>query len=106
MRDDLASRVPPGSAVLLHACAHNPTGIDPTSDQWEELAQIFATNGHLALFDSAYQGYASGDLDADAARQIASMDPAWDEAAASVQGACASATARPPGGRKGWSPQR
>ena len=45
-----------GSAVLLHACAHNPTGIDPSPSQWAELAEVFKARGHLALFDSAYQG--------------------------------------------------
>jgi aspartate aminotransferase len=64
LRDE--SAVPEGSSVLLHACAHNPTGIDPTPAQWEELAGIFAARRLTALFDSAYQGYASGDLDADA----------------------------------------
>jgi len=59
--------VPAGSAVLLHACAHNPTGIDPTPTQWERLASVFADRRLVALFDSAYQGYASGDLAADAA---------------------------------------
>lgn len=59
--------IPRGSAVLLHASAHNPTGIDPTPSQWERLAHIFAERELVAVFDSAYQGYASGDLDADAA---------------------------------------
>lgn len=64
LRDD--ARVPSGSAVLLHACAHNPTGIDPSTEQWEELSRIFVERGLTAVFDSAYQGYASGDLEADA----------------------------------------
>ena len=67
MHEALATMVPVGSAVLLHACAHNPTGVDPTPEQWEVLAGTFAKRGLLAVFDSAYQGYASGDLDADAA---------------------------------------
>jgi aspartate aminotransferase len=67
MHEALATMVPAGSAVLLHACAHNPTGVDPTPEQWEVLAGTFAKRGLLAVFDSAYQGYASGDLDADAA---------------------------------------
>ena len=58
--------VPSGSAVLLHACAHNPTGVDPSVEQWGRLAQLFVRRRILVLFDSAYQGYASGDLDADA----------------------------------------
>ncbi|KAK4391674.1 Aspartate aminotransferase, cytoplasmic [Sesamum angolense] len=52
--------------VLLHACAHNPTGVDPTSDQWEQIRQLMRSKGLLPFFDSAYQGFASGNLDADA----------------------------------------
>lgn len=36
---------------LLHACAQNPTGIDPTKDQWKELSEIVKSKKHLALFD-------------------------------------------------------
>ena len=57
---------PPQSVILLHACAHNPTGVDPTRAQWTEIAQIFVERGHFAFFDSAYQGFASGDLENDA----------------------------------------
>lgn len=57
---------PNKSVFLLHACAHNPTGVDPTPDQWEKLADIFLQRGHFAFFDCAYQGFASGDLDRDA----------------------------------------
>jgi len=55
-----------GSLVLLHACAHNPTGIDPTEDQWKKLLEIVKEKKLVPLMDSAYQGYASGDLDKDA----------------------------------------
>lgn len=55
-----------GSVFVLHSCAHNPTGLDPTEEQWEELLQAIADAGHIALFDSAYQGFASGSLDKDA----------------------------------------
>ncbi|KJE98232.1 aspartate transaminase [Capsaspora owczarzaki ATCC 30864] len=65
MVEDLTQRAP-GSAVLLHACAHNPTGIDPTQAQWEELAQVFKTQKLLPFFDMAYQGFASGDPSRDA----------------------------------------
>lgn len=51
---------------LLHACAHNPTGSDPSREQWQELSYVFKKRGHTALFDSAYQGFASGDPEADA----------------------------------------
>jgi aspartate aminotransferase len=59
-------KAPDGSILLLHACAHNPTGCDPTSDQWEQLIELFKRKNHLIFFDSAYQGFASGDAEADA----------------------------------------
>lgn len=58
--------MPEGSIVLLHACAHNPTGVDPTHAQWEEVQAIMAERKLFPWFDSAYQGFASGDPDADA----------------------------------------
>ncbi|GAB4837259.1 Aspartate aminotransferase 3, chloroplastic [Ancistrocladus abbreviatus] len=63
--EDLGS-APSGAIVLLHACAHNPTGVDPTLQQWEEIKQLIRSKGLLPFFDSAYQGFASGNLDADA----------------------------------------
>jgi len=57
---------PDGSIFLIHACAHNPTGVDPSKEQWAALAEIFKAKKHIAFFDSAYQGYATGDLDGDA----------------------------------------
>lgn len=63
--EDLGN-APSGAIVLLHACAHNPTGVDPTSDQWEQIRQLIRSKGLLPFFDSAYQGFASGSLDADA----------------------------------------
>ena len=51
---------------VLHACAHNPTGIDPTIEQWQRIADAIKDCGHFAFFDCAYQGFASGDLDRDA----------------------------------------
>ncbi|KAJ4842977.1 hypothetical protein Tsubulata_017447 [Turnera subulata] len=63
--EDLGS-APSGAVVLLHACAHNPTGVDPTLQQWEQIRQLIRSKGLLPFFDSAYQGFASGSLDADA----------------------------------------
>merc|ERR1719300_1430013 len=65
MLEDLRN-APAGSAVILHACAHNPTGIDPTQDQWKAIADVIEEKKIFPFFDSAYQGFASGDLDADA----------------------------------------
>lgn len=56
----------PGSAVVLHACAHNPTGIDPTKDQWKRIADVMKKRNLIPFFDSAYQGFATGDLEEDA----------------------------------------
>ncbi|XP_075508206.1 aspartate aminotransferase, chloroplastic isoform X1 [Primulina tabacum] len=55
-----------GSFVLLHGCAHNPTGIDPTPEQWERIADVIQEKYHIPFFDVAYQGFASGSLDKDA----------------------------------------
>jgi len=52
--EDLSS-APLGSIVLLHACAHNPTGVDPTVDQWEKIRQLMRSKSLLPFFDSAYQ---------------------------------------------------
>jgi aspartate aminotransferase, mitochondrial len=57
---------PKGSMFLLHACAHNPTGVDPTPEQWKEISVAVKEQGHYAFFDMAYQGFASGDIDKDA----------------------------------------
>lgn len=58
---------PDGTIVLLHACAHNPTGVDPTLEQWTGLSAVMREKRHLPLFDMAYQGFTSGDMDTDAA---------------------------------------
>ncbi|KAI0425152.1 pyridoxal phosphate-dependent transferase [Xylaria sp. FL1042] len=57
---------PKGSIFLFHACAHNPTGVDPTQEQWKEISQVVKDQGHFSFFDMAYQGFASGDTDKDA----------------------------------------
>ncbi|RMZ90947.1 hypothetical protein DV736_g1819, partial [Chaetothyriales sp. CBS 134916] len=57
---------PAKSIVLLHACAHNPTGIDPTPAQWKQISDVVKEKEHFPFFDMAYQGFASGDTDRDA----------------------------------------
>jgi aspartate/tyrosine/aromatic aminotransferase len=52
--EDLGS-APSGSVVLLHACAHNPTGVDPTLEQWEQIRKLIRSKSLLPFFDSAYQ---------------------------------------------------
>lgn len=59
-------QVPAGDLVLFHACCHNPSGMDPTTEQWRQIAELSDRRGFLPLFDSAYQGFAKG-LDEDAA---------------------------------------
>ncbi|VDZ64669.1 Aspartate aminotransferase [Serratia odorifera] len=49
-----------GDVVVFHGCCHNPTGIDPTPEQWSQLAELSAQSGWLPLFDFAYQGFANG----------------------------------------------
>lgn len=91
---DAVETVPERSVFLLHACAHNPTGFDPSPDQWKVLAEIFCASvpspsslraalaadsgslhlvppastdrrSHFAFWDSAYQGFTSGSLETD-----------------------------------------
>lgn len=65
------SKIPTGDAVLLHGCCHNPTGVDPTAAQWEDLIQIIAERQLLPVIDCAYQGFGEGLAeDAFAARRI------------------------------------
>jgi len=59
-------QAPEGAVVMLHACAHNPTGVDPTPDQWDQIAEVISRKNLFPYFDSAYQGFATGNLEADA----------------------------------------
>lgn len=56
---------PNGSIILLHGCAHNPTGVDPTQEQWKKIAEVMKQRHHFPFFDNAYQGFASGSLSKD-----------------------------------------
>jgi len=67
-----------GSFFLLHACAHNPTGIDPTPEQWEIIAAALQDCGHVPLFDFAYQGFASGSMEQDAYVIRMFVDRGWE----------------------------
>lgn len=64
LKEDLMNATP-GSIVLLHTCAHNPTGVDPTIEQWKEIADICEEKSLYPFFDTAYQGFVTGDLDKD-----------------------------------------
>jgi aspartate/tyrosine/aromatic aminotransferase len=63
-----------GDVVVLHGCCHNPSGIDPTVDQWRALGAVLAERGALPLLDFAYQGFGRG-LDEDAAGVRALAQP-------------------------------
>jgi aspartate/tyrosine/aromatic aminotransferase len=57
---------PDGSIIMLHAAAHNPTGVDPTQEQWDQIMSVCEAKKHVCWFDSAYQGFATGCLEKDA----------------------------------------
>jgi aspartate aminotransferase len=59
MLEDIRA-IPRSDLVLLHGCCHNPTGWDPSQDQWERLTEIIATHGLLPVVDLAYQGLGRG----------------------------------------------
>ncbi|KAK8811322.1 hypothetical protein WA158_003057 [Blastocystis sp. Blastoise] len=57
---------PEGSGFFFHACAHNPSGVDPTHEQWDSISQACKQYKRPVLFDAAYLGFASGDVANDA----------------------------------------
>lgn len=57
---------PEGSVILMHNCGHNPTGVDPTNDQWLQILSVIQRKKHLPFFDNAYQGFVSGSVHTDA----------------------------------------
>ncbi|KAG4442362.1 hypothetical protein IFR05_002140 [Cadophora sp. M221] len=57
---DALKSAPPGAAVILHTCAHNPTGCDPSQEQWKEIAAVMKEKIMFPVFDSAYLGFNSG----------------------------------------------
>jgi len=54
------NEIPKGDIILLHGCCHNPTGVDPSAEQWATLADAIKAKGIFPLFDFAYQGLAKG----------------------------------------------
>jgi len=56
---------PSGSVILLHPCAHNPTGVDPTKEQWQQIAKVMKEKDLFPFLDCAYQGFATGSLSQD-----------------------------------------
>ena len=54
------SKLPAGTIVVLHACCHNPTGVDPTPEQWQRVLGVVRGRGLVPFLDMAYQGFAEG----------------------------------------------
>ena len=66
----------PGDAIMLHGCCHNPTGIDYSNDQWDEIAALIAAARLLPILDLAYQGLGHGmEEDAYGVRRVLAAVP-------------------------------
>ena len=64
--------LPGGSVVVLHACCHNPTGVDLTREDWQQVLDVVRAKGHVPFLDIAYQGFGDGiPEDAEAVRLFA-----------------------------------
>ena len=69
------SQVSPDDVVLFHACCHNPSGMDLTTEQWDKVVALTKEQGFTPLIDMAYQGFGDGvDIDAYGVRQMAAVD--------------------------------
>jgi aromatic-amino-acid transaminase len=67
--------MPAQSLVVLHACCHNPTGVDPTPEQWKQIAEVVKERGLVPFLDIAYQGFGAGLYeDAAVVRLFADLD--------------------------------
>jgi aromatic-amino-acid transaminase len=60
------TQAPAHSVVVLHACCHNPTGVDPSPDQWTQIVRVVGERNLVPFLDMAYQGFAEG-IEADSA---------------------------------------
>ncbi len=68
--------LPKGEVVLFHACCHNPSGLDPSDDEWRQIADVVVERELLPFIDMAYQGFSRGlDEDAFSVREMASRVP-------------------------------
>jgi aromatic-amino-acid transaminase len=75
---DALQELPAGSIVVLHACCHNPTGVDLVPAQWERVIETVNARGLVPFLDMAYQGFAEGiDEDAHAVRRFAQRCPTF-----------------------------
>jgi len=67
-------RVPAGAIVVLHACCHNPTGVDPSPEQWARIRETVRERGQVPFVDLAYQGFGDSlEADAQIVRRFAAM---------------------------------
>jgi aromatic-amino-acid transaminase len=65
-------KIPAGSIVVLHACCHNPTGVDLSADQWTDVIEVVGSRGLVPFLDIAYQGFGEGvDVDGAVIRRFA-----------------------------------
>lgn len=73
------SSMPSGSIVVLHACCHNPTGVDLSREQWQKVLEVVKARGLIPFLDLAYQGFGDGsDEDAYSTRLFAdAMSPVF-----------------------------
>lgn len=70
------AKVSAGDLVVLQGCCHNPSGVDPSLEQWREIGGLLAAKGALPLLDTAYQGFAEGEEeDAQGQRLLAELVP-------------------------------
>ena len=69
-------KLPAGTVTVLHACCHNPTGVDLDAGQWEEVIKVVNARGLVPFLDIAYQGFADGlEPDAAAVRRFTAACP-------------------------------
>lgn len=64
MLDDLKS-LPDKCAVLLQTCCHNPTGLDPTLEEWTAIRDVFVTKKLFPILDTAFLGFKTGSIEQD-----------------------------------------
>lgn len=68
-------RIPTGSIVVLHACCHNPTGVDPTPEQWQRILELVRSRALVPFLDLAYQGFGDGlEQDGEVVRRFAAAE--------------------------------
>jgi len=69
-------KIPEGDVIVLHGCCHNPTGCDPTAEEWQKIAETVHRRGLMPVVDFAYQGFATGiEEDAVGLRIVAKVCP-------------------------------